>query len=33
AEGRLELPGGKLAAHATSTLMIFPPEELHTGHR
>lgn len=33
AEGRLELPDGRLAAHATSTLMIFPPEELHTGHR
>lgn len=33
AEGKLLLPGGKLAAHATSTLMIFPPEEVHTGDR
>ena len=33
AEGRLLLPGGKLAAHATSTLMVFPPEELHSGSR
>lgn len=29
AEGRLELPDGRLAAHATSTLMIFSPEEAH----
>lgn len=29
AEGRLELPDGRLAAHATSTLMIFAPEEAH----
>ncbi len=29
AEGRLELPDGRLAAHATSTFMIFPPEEAH----
>jgi uncharacterized protein (TIGR00369 family) len=33
AEGRLMLPDGRLAAHATSTLMIFPPEEVHRGDR
>jgi uncharacterized protein (TIGR00369 family) len=33
AEGRLELPDGRLAAHATSTLMIFPPGEVHSGDR
>lgn len=33
AEGKLLLPDGKLAAHATSTLMIFPPEEVHSGAR
>ena len=31
AEGKLLLPDDHLAAHATATLMIFPPEELH-GH-
>jgi uncharacterized protein (TIGR00369 family) len=29
AEAKLLLPGGKLAAHATSTLMIFPPDQSH----
>lgn len=33
AEGRLLLPDGRLAAHATSTLMVFPPEEVHRGDR
>ncbi len=33
AEGKLLLPDGKLAAHATSTLMVFPPDEVHTGDR
>jgi uncharacterized protein (TIGR00369 family) len=33
AEARLELPDGRLAAHATATLMIFPPEEIHSGNR
>lgn len=33
AEGKLLLPDGRLVAHATSTLMIFPPEEVHTGAR
>jgi len=33
AEGRIVLPDGKLVAHATSTLMIFPPDEVHTGIR
>jgi uncharacterized protein (TIGR00369 family) len=33
AEARLELPDGRLAAHATATLMIFPPDEAHTGQR
>lgn len=33
AEGRLEFPDGRLAAFATSTLMIFPPGELHSGDR
>lgn len=31
AEGKLLLPNDHLCAHATATLMIFPPEELH-GH-
>jgi len=31
AEGKLLLPNDHLAAHATATLMVFPPEELH-GH-
>ena len=31
AEGKLLLPNDRLAAHATATLMVFPPEELH-GH-
>lgn len=33
AEARLELPDGRLAAHAIATLMVFPPEETHTGNR
>jgi uncharacterized protein (TIGR00369 family) len=33
AEGRLVTADDKLAAHATATLMIFPPEELHGGPR
>jgi uncharacterized protein (TIGR00369 family) len=33
AEGKLELPDGRLAAHATATMMIFPPDELHSGTR
>jgi uncharacterized protein (TIGR00369 family) len=33
AEGKLLLPDGRLAAHATSTLMVFPPEEVHRGDR
>jgi len=33
AEGRLLLPDGKLAAHATATLMIFAPEEEPHGGR
>lgn len=33
AEGKLLRADGKLAAHATATLMIFPPEELHGGLR
>lgn len=33
AEGKLLTADGKLAAHATATLMIFPPEEPHSGRR
>lgn len=33
AEARLIDPDGKLYAHATSTLMVFPPEEPHRGDR
>ncbi|HLF56908.1 MAG TPA: PaaI family thioesterase [Thermoanaerobaculia bacterium] len=33
AEGKLLLPDDKLVAHATATLMLFPPEELHSGDR
>jgi len=33
AEGRLLLPADKLAAFATATLMIFPPDEPHSGER
>lgn len=33
AEAKLLGPDGKLFAHATSTLMIFPPEEPHRGDR
>jgi len=33
AEGKLLLPDGKLAAHATATLMIFGAEERHGGAR
>jgi len=33
AEGRIELPDGKPVALAVATLMIFPPEEIHTGTR
>ncbi|KAB2965197.1 MAG: PaaI family thioesterase [Thermoanaerobaculia bacterium] len=34
AEGRLSLPDGRLAAHATATLMLFEPDEAHAGdHR
>jgi uncharacterized protein (TIGR00369 family) len=33
AEGRLLLPGDKLVAHATATLLLFPPDELHGGDR
>ena len=29
AEARLVDPRGKLVAHATSTLMLFPPEDPH----
>jgi uncharacterized protein (TIGR00369 family) len=32
-ELKVMLPDGRLAAHATSTLMIFPPEEVHRGDR
>lgn len=33
AEGKLWSAERKLIAHATATLMIFPPEELHSGSR
>jgi uncharacterized protein (TIGR00369 family) len=33
AEARLTLPDGRLAAHATATMMILPPEESHSGDR
>ena len=33
AEGRLLLPDEKLAAFATATLMVFPPEDPHQGDR
>lgn len=33
AEARLVDPEGRLVAHATSTLMIFPPEDPHRGDR
>jgi uncharacterized protein (TIGR00369 family) len=33
AEGRLLTGDDALAAHATATLMIFPPEETHRGRR
>jgi uncharacterized protein (TIGR00369 family) len=33
AEGKLLLPDGKMAAHATATLMVFGPEEEQHGHR
>lgn len=33
AEGKLLTADGRLAAHATATLMIFPPEEPHAGRR
>jgi uncharacterized protein (TIGR00369 family) len=33
AEGKLLLPDGRLVAHATATLMIFPPEERHGSGR
>ncbi len=33
AEGRLLTSEGKLVAHATATLMIFPPEEPHARRR
>jgi uncharacterized protein (TIGR00369 family) len=33
AEGRLLLPDEKLAAFATATLMVFPPEDPHQGKR
>jgi uncharacterized protein (TIGR00369 family) len=32
-EARLLLPDDRLAAHATSTLMVFSPEEAHRGER
>jgi uncharacterized protein (TIGR00369 family) len=33
AEAKLLTDEGKLAAHATATLMIFPPDEIHRGRR
>ncbi len=32
-QAQLLTADGKLAAHATSTLMVFPPEEIHGGRR